>query len=335
MHSVLHSSRNIAILGGGAAGMSCALWLKHLGFSPVLIEPGTTLGGQLLGIHRINRWILGIPGRTGSALAELYGRHMFDEAIDVRLDARLDSVMTEDSGFSLVVREDKHHRTASLPAQALVIATGLRVKSSDILGPIPGALPLYESGLLSFFPLDHLEPMEALEGRRVAVIGGGDNAHFTAKDLAPRTALTHLIIRSRPRAQPMVRDEVEALIRQGRVQEHSGALITGFHQGSGGIAITFARNDSQAECIEVDRIFARTGFTPNTEFLAGLGPLVGLARNGDGYLWVDAWKRASLPFVYAIGDVANLNHPSVVTAIADGAVAAQAIVQDVGDRKSV
>jgi thioredoxin reductase len=329
MYSVLHSSRNIAILGGGAAGMSCALWLKHLGFSPVLIEPGTALGGQLLGINRINRWILGIPGRTGPALAELYGRHVVDEAIEVRLGARPVSVMAEDFGFSLVVRKGEN-RTVSMSAQALVIATGLRVKSSDILDPIPGALPLYESGLLSFFPLDHLEPMEALEGRRVAVIGGGDNAHFTAKDLALRTALTHLIIRSRSRAQPMVRDEVEALIRQGRVQEHSGALITGFHQGSGGIAIALARNDSKAERIEVDRIFARTGFTPNTEFLAGLGPLAGLERNGDGYLWVDAWKRASLPFVYAIGDVANPNHPSVVAAIADGAVAAQAIAQDVG-----
>jgi thioredoxin reductase len=309
--------------------MSCALWLKHLGFSPVLIEPGPALGGQLLRINRINRWILGIPGQTGPALAELYGRQVVDEAIEVRLGVRPVSVMTEDSGFSLVLLEGEN-RTTTLPAQALVIATGLRVKSSELLHPIPGALSLYESGLLSFFPLDHLEPMEALEGKRVAVIGGGDNAHFTAKDLASRTALTHLIIRSRPTAQPMVRKDVEALIQQGRVQEHGGAIITGFHQGSGGIAIALARNDSTAEHIEVDRIFARTGFAPNTKFLTGLGPLAGLERNGDGYVQVDSWKRASLPFVYAIGDVANPDHPSVVTAIADGAVAAMAIAQDVG-----
>lgn len=309
--------------------MSCALWLKHLGFSPVLIEPGMALGGQLLEIHRINRWILGIPGRTGPALAELYGRHVLDEAIDVRLGARPVSVMAEDFGFSLVVREGEH-RAALLPARALVIATGLRVNASGILHLIPEALPLHESGLLSFFPLDHLEPMEALEGKRVAVIGGGDNAHFTAKDLASRTVLTHLIIRSRPKAQPMVRQEVEALIQQGRIQEHDGTLITGFHQGSDGITITLTRNDCKTQHIEVDQIFARIGFAPNTEFLAGLGPLVRLEKNGDGYLLVDTWKRASLPFVYAIGDVTNPNHPSVVNAIADGATAAQAIARDVG-----
>lgn len=309
--------------------MSCALWLKHLGFSPVLIEPGAGLGGQLLKINRINRWILGIPGRTGPELAELYGRHVVDEAIDVRLGAQPVSVMAEDSSFSLVVRESEHH-TTSLPAQALVIATGLQVNSLDILHSIPGALPLYESGLLSFFPLDHLEPTEVLEGKRVAVIGGGDNAHFTARDLASKTAVTNLIIRSGPRAQPMVRKEVDALIRQGRVEEHAGALITGFFQGSGGIAIALSQNDSTVERIEVDRIFARTGFTPNTDFLDGLNYLAGLEKNSDGYVRVDACKRASLPFVYAIGDVANPDHPSVVTAIADGAVAAMTIAQDLG-----
>lgn len=309
--------------------MSCALWLKHLGFSPVLIDAGAMLGGQLLAIKRINRWVLGIQGRTGPALAELYARHVVDEAIEVRLDTRLESVMMEDSGFSLVVREGECH-TESLPVRALVIATGLRVNTADIPNSIPEAAPLIESGLLSFFPLDHLEPTEALDGKRVAVIGGGDNAHFTAKDLAFRTALTHLIVRSRPRAQPLVRREVEALIRQGRVREHGGVRIVAFHQGPGGITITVAQDHSRVEQIEVDRIFARIGFSPNTEFLDQLSPLAELKKDADGYLRVDACKRTSLPRVYAVGDVTNPDHPSVVCAIADGAVAAQAIARDVG-----
>jgi len=325
----LSSSRTVAILGGGVAGMSCALWLKHLAFWPVLIEPGMTLGGQLLCINRINRWILGIQGLTGPALAALYGRHIVDEAIEVHLGAKLVSIIVEDSGFRLYLREHEQH-TASLFARALVIATGLRVNSSEILYSIPGALPLCESGLLTFFPLDHLEAMEALDGKRVAVIGGGDNAHFTVKDLASRTALTHLIIRSQSRAQPLVRQEVEALIRHGGVKEHADALVSGFYQGSNGITIGLTKNNFRTECIEVDRIFARIGFTPNTECLNGLGPLTGLERNNDGYVQVDARKRASLPFVYAIGDVANPNQPSVVTAMADGAVAAMAIAKDVG-----
>lgn len=309
--------------------MSCALWLKHLGYSPVLIESETALGGQLLRIHRINRWILGIPERTGPELATLYGGHVLNEGIEVRLGTTPVSVVADDAGFSLIVRDDQR-RTVTLSARALVIATGLRVNSSDILDPIPGALPLCESGLLSFFPLDHLEPMETLDGKRVAVIGGGDNAHCTARDLASNTAIVHLIIRSRPRAQLMVRHAVDTLIRQGRVREYGGARIIGFHRGSDSIAMTLTYNESATERIEVDRIFARIGFAPNTECLDGLGPLAGLERDSDGYVVVDACKRASLPFVYAIGDVANRDYPSVVTAIADGAVAATVIARDVG-----
>jgi thioredoxin reductase len=329
VHNVLYSSRNIAILGGGAAGMSCALWLGQLGFSPIIIEPGAALGGQLLGINRVNRWLLGVPGKTGPELAALYGRHVLDEGIEIRLNTRPVAVMMENSGFTLTLRDDEN-RLVSLSARALVIATGLRVKSGEILHSIPGALPVYEAGLLSFFPLDHLELAETLEGKRVAVIGGGDNAHFTAKDLASKAAVVHLIIRSRPRAQPRVREEVEGLIRQGRIQEHDGTRITGFHQGPGGITIGVAGNNAKIERIEVDRIFARTGFVPNTDFLAGLGLLARLEKDGNGYARVDAGKRASLPFVYAIGDAANPDHPAVITAMADGAVAARSIVQDLG-----
>ena len=329
MHKFLHTSLNVVILGGGAAGMSCALWLKNLGFTPILVEPEKALGGQLLKIERINRWVLGIPGRTGPELAKLYGGHVVDEAIDIRLGTRIESVTAQAPGFSLVSHAAGNLKVP-LFARALVIATGLRLKSQELFQSIPGTQALYESGLLSFFPLDHLDSMDAWEGKRVAVIGGGDNAYFTAKDLAPGTASTHLLIRSRPTAQPMTRAEVEALIRQGLIQEHRGVQITGSRRHGGGIVIDVINGGFKPERIEVDRIFARTGFAPNTDFLAKLGPLAEVAKNAEGYVLTDASKRASLPRVYAVGDVANPDHPAVVTAIADGAVAARAIAHDLG-----
>lgn len=355
MHQPSQSSSNIAILGGGPAGMACALWLKHLGFAPVVIEPGEALGGQLLRINRVNRWVLGIPGQTGPELAGLYAKHIQDEAIAVRLNAQVESVAAAEGGFDLVLR---HEYSPPLPrplssrgegskslsplgrkdqtenrrlfARAIVIATGLRLKSWEFLQSIPGAAALHEAGLLSFFPLDHLEPAENLEGKRVAVIGGGDNAFFTAKDLACHAASTHLLMRSQPRAQPAVSAAVEGLARQGKVQIQGGVRITGMHREVDGIAIALADSDLMPGRITVDRVFARTGLAPNTDFPAALDPLAGLAKNGEGYLRVDAWKRTSLPGIYAIGDAANPDHPAVVTAIADGAVAARAIALDLG-----
>lgn len=323
-----HSSRTVAILGGGAAGMACALWLKHLGFRPVVIERGAALGGQLLKIDRVNRWVLGIPDHTGPALAALYERHVRAEGIDIRPNTRPVSTGLDGAGFVLDLRDDAG-QTSGLRARALVIATGLQARTDAILAT-PGALPLHESGRLSFFPLDHLDPAEPTAGLRVAVIGGGDNAHCTVQDLAGHAASIHLLIRSRPRAQRGLREPVATLIQQGRVTEYQGASIREFRATADGLEILLAGDGGTTHHVEVDRVFARTGFAPNTAFLAELGPLAGLRTDAARYLRVDAWQRASLPRVYAIGDVANPEHPAVVTAIAAGAVAARAIAHDLG-----
>ncbi|MFM6000372.1 MAG: NAD(P)-binding protein [Dolichospermum sp.] len=55
----------VAVVGGSPSGMSCALWLKHLGFVPILIEKNEKLGGLQTLSHFQNVWYLGIPGKTG------------------------------------------------------------------------------------------------------------------------------------------------------------------------------------------------------------------------------------------------------------------------------
>ena len=321
----------IAVLGGGVAGLSCALWLKHLGHSPIVIERRRSLGGQLVEIDRVNPWVLGLPGRTGRELAATYAQHVLEEAIDVRLGVHPAAVDLNCCEFRITLRNDAG-LMAPVLARAIVIATGVRVKTQEVLDAIPGADQLHASGLLSFLPLDHLDSGLAVEGKRVAVIGGGDNAHFTARDLAARAAVTYLLIRAQPDAQSGIRIEVESLIRLGSVQERRQVALAEIRSGPTGIDIALARNDAVVESLEVDRIFFRTGFAPNTEFLAALGPLARLRMDADGYLSIDRSKRASVPRVYAVGDVANPENPAVVAAIADGALAARTIARDLGAR---
>ncbi len=59
----------IAVIGGGPAGMSCALWLKHLDFSPIIIEQGPQLGGLQNISPFQNKWYLGVPGYTNVSSA--------------------------------------------------------------------------------------------------------------------------------------------------------------------------------------------------------------------------------------------------------------------------
>jgi thioredoxin reductase (NADPH) len=315
----------VGIVGGGVAGMSCALWLKHLGFSPLIIEQNVQLGGQLLYLDRVNRWVLGSPDKTSVELAGIYAAHIKQEAIAVLYQAHLLEAKAQSTGFDLLIEETGKPR--SLPVMAMVIATGLRVLGQEVFSGIKGFQALNKTGLMSFFPIDHLEKLLQLQGKTVAVIGGGDNAHYTSKDIAQAGAQVYLLMRSGPKARMIVRNELEILAKQGLVSERIGISIQGLRQYKGKIEITLLGEDGTEERIYVDRIFVRIGFAANSEFLDAYEAFSGMAKEA-GYIKTDANKRTSVPWVYAIGDVANGKYQSVVNAIADGAMAAK----DLGDR---
>ena len=325
---VLANKPAVAIIGGGPAGMSCALWLKHLGFSPSIIERNAELGGQLLQFNRINRWVLGWPGRTSVELAKSYADHIIEESIPVFFNASVKAVnYTEKLGFSITV--ETASQSSTMTVNAIVLASGLQARSIEIFRQSPELQFLFAKGLIGCHPLDHLEPLKSLEGKTVAVIGGGDNAHFTARDLATVTARTYLLVRSRPQAQKTIRTEVDDLVAQGLVVEYLETEVNSFHQNPNGIKLVLKRLGLANQTIIVNRVFVRTGFTPNSQFLATLGPLAHINRLKHGYFRTDSWKRTSMDKVYAIGDVASPRMQSVVTAIADGAIAARAIANEI------
>lgn len=310
----------IAIIGGGVAGMACALWLKHLGFTPVIVEQNPQLGGQMLNLNRINRWVLGSPSKTSVELVGVYADHINQEAISILTQARLLAVTAQSTGFDLHI--DEGGNMHSLSVLALVIATGTRVLSHEIFGNIFGFPALYDAGRISFFPIDHIDKLPELKGKTVAVIGGGDNAHFTAKDIAEAGAQVFLLIRSIPKARAIIRKDMEIAINQGLIIEYTKAQVREFRQEKGKVEISLIQADGIEVCIKVDMIFARTGFAANSEFLDTYSVFSGIAKE-CGYITTDSAKRTSIPWVYAIGDVANAKYQSVVNAIADGAIAAQ------------
>ncbi len=319
----------IGIIGGGVAGMACALWLKRLGYTPVIIEQNAKLGGQLLNLHRPNHWVLGLPGHTSAELASIYAEHIRQEAIDTFCPAHLLELDTTDTGFNAVVEHaDKRH---VLALRAIVIASGVRILGLEAFAALPGYQTVLEAGLISNFPFDHLTEQANWAVKTVAVIGGGDNAHFTAKDLVLAGAHVHLLERSTAKARATIRREVLELIAQGRISEHPQTQVTAFQIHQDGIALCL----NNGEPITVDRIFARLGFAANSEGLTAFAAFNGLIKKA-GYIQTDAAQRTSVPWVYAIGDVANARHQSVVNAIAEGAVAAQDLSERVqmNDSKS-
>src|SRR3546814_9196503 len=71
---VLRKNYDAAIIGGGPAGISCAVWLARLGFSPVLIEAGQELGGLCRSNPFLDEWNASLPGMTGPQVADNLAR---------------------------------------------------------------------------------------------------------------------------------------------------------------------------------------------------------------------------------------------------------------------
>lgn len=310
----------IGVIGGGAAGMSCALWLKRLGFIPVIIEKDTSLGGQMRHIHRINRWILGEVEKTSAELAESYSIQIKQEGISVFCNSRLESVSENAEGFQLTLNENGNLH--SLQVRGLVIATGVSVLGVEQFKAVYGFQEVYAARLISFFPLDHLDKLKQLKDKVIAIVGGGNNAYFTALDAAKAGIKVFLLIRSNPKARSNVRKEADFFVDQGLITVLTETQISGFRSEKGKFELDLKKSESSSGFIGVDHVFVRTGFAPNTEFFDNFEGLSKMVKE-SGYIKTDVLKRTSIPWVYAIGDVANARHQSVVCAISDGAIAAQ------------
>ena len=116
----------IAIIGGGPAGMSCALWLKHLDYYPIIIEKSDRLGG-LQNINPFhNKWYLGVHGKTGEKLAREFQRQMEVEFITTFLGARLQKI-TKGENFKIYTKDTE------IEVASIAIATGQRFKSKRTL----------------------------------------------------------------------------------------------------------------------------------------------------------------------------------------------------------
>lgn len=306
----------IGIIGGGPAGLSAALWLGNLGFSPWLAEATDRLGGMLNLNFLGNDWVLGQRDATGPELAQRFSRHIEAGVARLWLNTCVTHVERAGDKFRITLNEDRQ-----ATAHALLIATGTRYRGIEVLADVPGAATLEPADVVcgpwAFAGLN------ALRGRRVLTIGGGDNAFENALLLAENGTSVDLAMRSASRAQAALQEAVAA---HANCHVHAQACLLELVRRDDGIEVAL----SDGCRIIVDRVHVLAGYEPNTSALAELfGPLAaGLAFDANGYLRTDTAGRTGVGGVYACGDVCNPEFPSVVAALAQGARAARTIERD-------
>ena len=165
------------IVGGGVAGLSTALWMHRFGYTPVIVEKQSRLGGQL---HHYARPIDDLLGNMTTSGEFLQGiEHQFQQVKGQIIDGQAIGLQVLSSYVVIQLADGRE-----LVSRTVVIATGLQKRLLNI----PGSS---KKGVYRGY---HPSSFSAAEPR-VAVIGGGDSACEALSLLAEQGAEAILVHR--------------------------------------------------------------------------------------------------------------------------------------------
>ena len=292
---------DIVIIGGGPAGLTAAVYGLRAGRSVVVIEKNG-FGGQIAYSPKVEN----IPGTlqiSGAAFAD----QLVEQAMNLGADMELETVthVEKEGDLFRIHTEDG----AVFEGRTVILATGVKHR---MLG-LAGEQELIGRGLSFCAVCDGAFYAD----QDVAMIGGGNSALQEALLLCE-------ICRKVTVIQNLAdftgeKKLAQALAEKENVEIRFNTLVTGYQQAEGElIGLTVSCNGTSSE-ISVSGAFLAVGLVPENEAFAEMAQL-----NPWGYFDSGEDCCTRTPGLFVAGDCRSKRIRQVVTASADGAVAATA-----------
>ncbi len=288
------------IIGGGPAGLSAGLYASRSRMKTLLIERAK-FGGQATTTDELENYPGSIEECTGTALsqrmrkqAEEFGTEFVkDEVVDVELEGDVKTIKC---------------RGGEYQAKTIIIATG----ATPRLGGFKNEIELRGRGVSYCATCD----ADFFTDLDIAVIGGGDSAITEAIYLAKfGETVTVVHRRDALRAAKSLQEKAFAnpkikFVWDSTVEEAKGEEI---------LESLVLKNVKTGETSElaVNGCFVFVGYLPISELFKGK---ITMTERGD--IITDEEMRTNIKGVFAAGDVREKSLRQVITAAADGAIAA-------------
>ena len=292
--------RDVIIIGGGPAGLTAAIYAVRAGLDTLVLE-ANQLGGQVAVSAEVDNYPA-VPHTMGWVLANSMAQQV--ESMDVPIQyAQVTALERTGEGFRLRVEGGE-----DLTCRSVILANGAKRRK---LG-CPGEEEFLGRGVSYCATCDGA----FFKGRDVAVMGGGNTAVEDALYLAGICRSVTLIFRrDRLTAQ---RKLVEAAEGKENLRLCPRSLVTAVTGGDlvEAVEITGAEN-GEKRSLPVSALFVAIGLEPDN---APFAPP--LALDDYGYILAGEDCKTNVPGVFAAGDSRTKLLRQIVTAVADGAVAA-------------
>lgn len=281
----LHSW-DVIVIGAGPAGLAAALTTAHRALTTLVVEAKGKPGGQPEFLYS-DKHIVDIPGFpdgiTGEELSERTYRQAVDAAVQFRFNEELVAIdeTTESAGEERLKRVVTNRGTYL--CRKVIIACGLL--------HFPRRLAVLDQ-LNSMNVYYKVPRIGDYEGKRVAVVGGGDSALDAALIVLGRSGRVELIVRE---ATPDGKPDSLA-----RITEHGGVVRTSTEIRGAALAGDQMRLTlTSGEQIDCALAIVQIGFLWSRETFERLA----VRLNEDGSIAIDPYFETSRQGIFAVGDV--------------------------------
>lgn len=302
-------SCDVIVIGGGPAGLSCALECFDIQLDTILVEANPAVGGQLAEIDHSVRNVASGQFEDGFALQRALQDRAAILGKRVRLSHRVTGVDLDDQWI------EAHGKRFLF--RTLVVATG--TSRQDLPAAPDGAFGGDITYQLESDP-------HRFAGAAVAVIGGGDSATLDALALARDGASVTLVHRSS--ALTARRDITEQVRAESRIEELPGwelEAVKGSERLEGLVLVR--RETGERRSLAVRGLVVKISRVPNTAVFRGH---VQLDRSGA--VLVDGDLQSSHVGVFAAGDVTAGAYARVAAALGEGSLAARSVLRHLEGR---
>lgn len=287
------------IIGGGPAGYTAALYAVRAGLDTLLLEKFSA-GGQMTQTQQIDNYPGYEDGIDGFTLgykmqqgAERFGSKTIQtEVLSADLKASPKKVTTDIGDFfakTVIVATGADHRHLGIEDEEKLIGKGVAYCAAC-------------DGML-------------YRGKTVAVVGGGNSAAADALLLSKICQKVYLIHRrDTMRATKIYHDP---LMKEKNIEFKWNSQVDKLLYDEKIKGVVLKNKDGSTQEISLDGLFVSIGRNPATEMFREQ-----LELDSSGYIVADESTKTNLPGVFAAGDVRTKAVRQIVTAAADGAVAA-------------
>jgi len=294
------------VLGGGPAGLSAAMYAGRAKIDVLVIEKGN-IGGMITSTHNIENYPGGVKGDSGLSLTE----RMREQAQYFGASIVLDDIVSADVSGEIKILKSYNNEYR---AKTVIVASGAYPKTLGCQGEMEhvGMGVSYCATCDGAF----------FTGLDIYVVGGGDAALEEGVFLTRFGRKVRIIHRRNEfRAEKCIVDKASA---NEKIEFILDSVVDEI-KGEGPVDEIVVRNVKTGKITNYKAdpadgmfgVFIFAGYSPNSGIWKGL-----LQLDDKGNIVTDAEMRTNVPGVYAAGDVRQKSLRQVVTAVADGAIAA-------------